>query len=224
MNSLFKTIFWVKLSFSLEALSPGKTEQWTWRGESFPVLLTNGPLNAILWVELSYQLIKALSARVPEHWMCREFPCVTNEWPFQANLLSKSIICTHWNSVSQESWRMNVQDFMCILFIMFQIIPLLTLQHKYACHIANICHTAIMLNKHIDPIYFPISTKIKLNEAATSHIIAKYGPETNMPLKFHIYMTQVNYFMCTFQMNTSVYIYIIWTYCDQQCDHKHCYT
>ena len=44
-------------------------------------------------------------------------------------------------------------------------------------------HTAIMLNEHTDPTYLSISTKIEPTATATSHLIATYVPETNMPLK-----------------------------------------
>ena len=58
--------------------------------------------------------------------------------------------------------------------------------HKYGCYIANMSHTTIMLNSHIDPTYLPMSTKIQPTTAATSYINAKYVPEANMPLKCHI--------------------------------------
>ena len=35
--------------------------------------------------------------------------------------------------------------------------------------------------------HLPICTKIQPTTTVTSHIIAKYVPETNMPLKCHIY-------------------------------------
>ena len=55
-----------------------------------------------------------------------------------------------------------------------------------AVNFSNINNIAIMLKGHIDLIYFPISTKIPQTATATSHIITKYVPETNMPLKCYI--------------------------------------
>ena len=80
---------------------------------------------------------------------------------------------------------MNVQCCLCILFCV-SVMPLLKLQHKYGYHIAYITHTAIMLNGHINLRYLPISTKIQPTTTATLHIIAKYVPESSMPLKCHI--------------------------------------
>ena len=47
LNTLFKTVVQVKLSYWLKALFPERTEQWTCRAESSPVLLTNGLLKTI---------------------------------------------------------------------------------------------------------------------------------------------------------------------------------
>ena len=80
MNSIFKTIFQVKLSFYLGALCTGRTDQWTCRTESFPTLLTNGLFNTIFLVNLWQQFIKALSARGPEQWIYRGLPCVSNKY------------------------------------------------------------------------------------------------------------------------------------------------
>ena len=53
--------------------------------------------------------------------------------------------------------------------------------NKCGCDIANVGHTAIMLNGHIDPIFLQVSTKRQPTATVTSHIIAKYVPKLNMP-------------------------------------------
>ena len=83
---------------------------------------------------------------------------------------------------------------------------LLTLQHKYDCHIANMSHTVIMPYGYIDPKYLPICTTIQATATGSSHIIAKYIPETNMPLRCHTYSTYANNFMCTYETTMSVCI------------------
>ena len=51
-----------------------------------------------------------------------------------------------------------------------------------------------------------ISTKITPNATDTSHIIAKYVLETNMPYKCHIYVKYSSYFMCRYQTTMLVYV------------------
>ena len=159
------------------ALSPGRPE-WLYRG--FPVSVIGIFCKTIFWVSLSYWL-NDLGLQED----------LNNE---QDNLLSTMITSTHWSSVSRS--------FLCILLIVCQIIPLLTLQHKYGCHIENMSHTAIMLNGHVDPTYLPIATRIQSSATASSHIIAKYVPEQICPLN----VTYANYFMCTYKALSSVYI------------------
>ena len=53
-EQLFKTMFQVKLSYRLRALSPGRTEKWICWAESLSVLLTNGFFKTIFWVILLY--------------------------------------------------------------------------------------------------------------------------------------------------------------------------
>ena len=77
---------------------------------------------------------------------------------------------------------------------------------KYACYIANIIHTTIMLNEHTNPAFLCIYTKIQPTVTNTSHIIGEYVLETDLPLKYHIYTTYVSYFMCRYQTTVSVYI------------------
>ena len=106
MNSLCKTILQIKLSYWLKALSPGKTEQRECRAEflTLTVLLTNGLCKTIFWAILSYKLIKALFPREPEEWICRVHPYVTNKWPWQDHILSKTI---SWKTLSPgrpEQW------------------------------------------------------------------------------------------------------------------------
>ena len=62
--------------------------------------------------------------------------------------------------------------------------------------------TAIMLNGHIDPTYLPLSTKTEPTATATSCVISKYIPGTNMALKCYVY---ANYFICTYETTMSVH-------------------
>ena len=58
---LSETMLLIKSSVS------GRTQKWTCRTQSSLVLLTNDLFSTILWVKLSYQLIRALSLRWPMH-------------------------------------------------------------------------------------------------------------------------------------------------------------
>ena len=53
------------------------------------------------------------------------------------------------------------------------------------------------------------------------HMLVIYKPAINIPLKCHIY---ANYIMCICNTVMSVYIYLISTHCNHQCDQEHCYT
>ena len=58
-------------------------------------------------------------------------------------------------------------------------------------HIANVDHTAIMLNGHIDPTCFEHNYQNSTNyNNYFTHITAKYVPETDIPLKCHMYANQ----------------------------------
>ena len=74
---------------------------------------------------------------------------------------------------------------------------------KYGCHTSNLTHRAIKLYRHIDPTFLTMSTKIHTPATATSHIVVKYVPETNMPLKYQIY---ANYCMHTYKTTMLVCI------------------
>ena len=116
INALYNTIFW---AYSIDSTMSVSWETWTmnvqrlpqchwWTAFSRPSskykyptdwrLCLLGKLNnkhaehfkTILWVILSYQLIKVLSPRESEQWKCRA-SSVTNKWPFQDHLLSKTI-------------------------------------------------------------------------------------------------------------------------------------
>ena len=57
--------------------------------------------------------------------------------------------------------------------------------NKYACHIASMNHTAIMLNGHIYPRPLYICVKTHATVMSTSHVVAMYVPAINMPLKWY---------------------------------------
>ena len=67
-------------------------------------------------------------------------------------------------------------------------------------------HTATMLNEHTDPTFLYICTKIKPLATDVAYIIAKYEPETNMPLKWQIYATYAKLYLWRYQTTISVYI------------------
>ena len=78
--------------------------------------------------------------------------------------------------------------------------------NKYACHILYVCPIALIL-------YFmcrPNSTTHTNQKQQTATFIyltvTLYVPTTNMPLKYHIYATDANYFICTYDIAMSVYI------------------
>ena len=64
--------------------------------------------------------------------------------------------------------------------------------NRYAYHYAKMNHTAIMLNEKIDPTFLHKATNTLPSVISTSLVIAMYGPETNMSLKCHIYVTYAN--------------------------------
>ena len=53
----------------------------------------------------------------------------------------------------------------------------------YNCHIANIHHTAIMLNGHMKPTLLHMCAKTQPTTISSSHVIAMYVTATNMPLQ-----------------------------------------
>ena len=75
-NGLFKSIYHLKL-YQLKALSPGRMAQSS----------------------VSQKMPLGSASPGHEQWMCRGFPCVTNEWSFQEHLASKIIASTQ-SSVS----------------------------------------------------------------------------------------------------------------------------
>ena len=164
-----------------------------------------------------------LSPGRPEQWTWKALPSVTKKQPFQDHLLSKTIILTHWKSVYQETWTMKVQGFLCILLFVFQIMSVLTLQHKYGCHIAKMSHTTIMLNRQIVPACLPMSKTAQPTATVTLHIIVKYVPETNMPSNT-TYMPNIPITPCTHTRQLWQYLYFIWMQCKQQCNQDYCYT
>ena len=60
--------------------------------------------------------------------------------------------------------------------------------NQYGSHITNVSHTAIMLNRHVAP-NFANTCQTQPTGIPTSHVTAKYRPETNMPTKLGIYAT-----------------------------------
>ena len=95
----------------------------------------------------------------------------------------------------------------------------LTSLNTYGSYIENMSHIAIMLNGYICTSFLLISTKIQPNATPTSHNIAKYLPETNMPSNT-IYMPNMQICSCEIGDN---YIsrYTSWTHCNQQCHQDH---
>ena len=59
--------------------------------------------------------------------------------------------------------------------------------NKYHSHIAYISHTTNILNGYIDSTFLHICAKIQSTVIHTSHVIAKYVLEINMPTKLSIY-------------------------------------
>ena len=106
-NSLFKTIFQVQLSYWLKVLSPERNRTLNTQSRVFLSVTDKQLFNTIFWIKLLYQL-KALSPRGPEQWMCRGFPCVTNEWPFQDHLLSKTTSFKALSPGRPEQWTWRV--------------------------------------------------------------------------------------------------------------------
>ena len=64
---------------------------------------------------------------------------------------------------------------------------------KYACHIPNIPHMVNMLYGQIGHTVLHIYAKTESTATSTSHVSAKYVPETNMPIKLGIYDIYVLY-------------------------------
>ena len=113
------------------------------------------------------------------------FPTVNKKQPFSRPSLSKTIILSHWSFVCQETWTMNVQDFLCILVTMFQIMPLFTLEHKLGYH--NYKHEP---NSHYTMwTYSPnIFVHIYQNTTNCNSYFKHYHQicARNIPLKCHI--------------------------------------
>ena len=64
--------------------------------------------------------------------------------------------------------------------------------NKYDCHIAILSYPVNMLNGYVDPPFLYICTRTQSNVINTSHHIAKYVLETNMPTQLGI---QAKYLM-----------------------------
>ena len=80
IDSLFKTIFQVKVSYWLKALSPGRPEKPTCKAQSSQVLLSNAVTNGHLLSRLSVWSL-CLQGDYNEHG--RVFPSVTENGLFQ---------------------------------------------------------------------------------------------------------------------------------------------
>ena len=100
---------------------------------------------------------------------------------------------------------------MCI--DMYVCVPCLFLCHctnlmslnKYDCQIVIMTQKAIMLNGHIDPIFFDICTKTQPTTICTAHVIAMYGAATNMPI--NVPYTQIS--SCSDMKQLCQYKYLI---------------
>ena len=91
--------------------------------------------------------------------------------------------------------------------------------NKYDCHIWNITHTVIMLYGHIESTFLPMCGKRQWT-AIYTHMVLPYMGQQQICLPIckiyklaHVHMSQ----LCQYK-------FLIWTHCNQQCDHKHCYT
>ena len=81
MNSLFKTIFPCKndpIDSKICLLGEMNNEN------------SEKSLSQCCW-QIAFSSHQSSVPRGPEQWMCIGFPCVTNEWPFQDPLLSKTM-------------------------------------------------------------------------------------------------------------------------------------
>ena len=69
---------------------------------------------------------------------------------------------------------------------------------KYGCHLASMCHTAIMLYGHIDSTSLHACAKTQPTAISTLHIIVMHVPETNITLKYHVEAQYADKFMCRY--------------------------
>ena len=169
----------------------------------------NGLFKTIFWVVTGI------------HWHHIHKGCAFKE-TWTVNM--KSLPEWHWETASSRPsfvWNYHIDSLkLCLTgdlnnecagyivhyFICVSNHVLLTLWHKYGCHIANVCHTAITLGGNIDPTYLPKSTKLQPSATATSQINTKHVSEINLPLRCQIHVTYANYSICRYGTVISVNI------------------
>ena len=167
------------------------------------------PYKTIFHVSLLYQLDELCVQGDQNNEYEESSPVSLRNSPF------KTIFWVQWSyrvieALSPGDLNEKCAWFLCILLIVFLFIPLLTLQHSYQYHIANMSHTTIMLNGHIDPTYLPISTTIQPTTKATSHIFAKICARNK-------YAQHVPQMLISFYANMRQlcqYIYLTWAHCN----------
>ena len=127
MIGLFKTIFTLRLSYQLKALSPEET--WTMNIESqgFPSVMWNGLFNkehlttktiTYTWSPVSQKNGSKLC--LPETWTMDvqiwDFPSVNNKWTFQYHLPTKTIISIKI-SISLRPEQLSLMNGLLTIFI-----------------------------------------------------------------------------------------------------------
>ena len=96
---------------------------------------------------------------------------------------------------------------------------------KYACPITHVCQTAPIIQSTCRPQRTTnVSHKTSTNCSFIYHAVTINVPATNMSLKYYKYAEYANCFKCIYQTTMSVYIYLIQTHPNQQCDQEHWYT
>ena len=63
-----------------------------------------------------------------------------------------------------------------------------------------------MVSGHVDQPFFYICATSQLTKTPTSHVIARYVPEINMPTKFGICATHAKYLMEIYWICTRMYV------------------
>ena len=219
-NSLYKTTSSVSLLYWFDKLClPGCLN--TECTEASPLSVTRSSVSQKTWVMVQQSPCVSDKCPLQEHLPSKAIiDSISSVSTETLAVNTKSLPQDHWEpAFSWPSFEYNDPinslslspadpNNLCAGFLrnssMFQIMPLLTLQHKYGCHIANISQTTIILNGHKDPTHLPTFTKIQPTTILTSHIIAKYMLEKNA-LKCHIYAIFANYIMYTWDNYATIY-------------------
>ena len=169
-----------------------------------PVSPINGLFKTI-WVKLSPKRLCLLGDLNTEHE--GSSPASLRNSLFQDQLLSKTIILTHCNSLPGD--LNNEHTVSCTFFYVSNHIYTHIMTQTWLPHHKIWATQPIRLNGDMDPTHLPISAKIQPNATATFHIIVKYVPEEDMLLKYQIHATYANYFIYRYQTAMSLYIPLI---------------